>query len=129
MENAATLKHDGQPADLLDFGEDVSVTAFGRVPRHCSRGADVTSARELRAKEDARCTAGLRRPHLLEQDWPELFAAMRPVGELLAKMVDGDPEFWSLQEIRMDTCGSICRFLGSPQTASVGAVASASAAF
>ena len=116
MEDVFELNQNKLTTDVLDFGDDVPVTAYGKVHRHHNRGEEVLSAREVCTKEDARCTAGLRRPHLLEPEWPNLFAAMRPIGKLLAKLVDQDAEFLNIQESLSDMTIS-SSFPGLRQTA------------
>ena len=49
------------------------------VRRHALRGVDAASRREIVARENAQCRAGLRNPASFMREWPELVATMQQI--------------------------------------------------
>jgi len=75
-----------------DARDTVEVFDEGRVKRHGFRGEDVDSKRERKQKEDAEALAGCRNPAKLHEKWPALWAELAPVGAILAKAVQSQPD-------------------------------------
>ena len=79
--------------------EQVQVASEGKVKRHITRGLDVDSRKELRGEEDARSTAGMRNPALLQKHWPKLWSTMSEVRAVLEAALDSHEELRGLTRL------------------------------
>ena len=79
--------------------EQVQVSTEGKVKRHVSRGVDADSLKKIRDEEDARSTAGMRNPALLQRRWPQLWSTMAAVRTILEKAHAEHEELRRLSEL------------------------------
>ena len=79
---AEAVSEDAAPEVALDQAQ---LTEEGRVKRHKARGHDEDTPKEIRAREDAACKAGMRNPADLEEQWPRLWDTMGRVRAVLEK--------------------------------------------
>ena len=77
---------------LMEYPGEPTVTTDGLVTRHRARGGPVFDAKEAKRQEDAHALAGMKDPGLLHDRWPQLWAAMEPIGCVIEHARDVWPE-------------------------------------
>ena len=91
-----------------DVAKDISLdlvelSGGRRAKRHCARGEDADTKKEVREAEDAASRAGMRNPADLEEHWQRLWEAMAPVRSCLEKERSKNPELKGLTKLCGET--------------------------
>ena len=95
---AQRLMHTLMADDLrAELAGGPTLHSQGPVHRHAARGVPVHNPRERRRQEDAECRAGMRDAAKLAETWPQLWDAMGPVGQVIARARSQDADLQGLR--------------------------------